>query len=152
MKKLVTALGTSLLTTSLIMPMTVVASPVFPDLNSERYPASVNPSQKMSIYKDCLHTHDRMNGADFKQITKFCSCVADQSIQGDSSLSNCATGSESSSTFGMLKDVAPSILIGIVQGIADRSSKSGGLLGKRGDLIDGLGSLLGGGLLGGGRN
>jgi hypothetical protein len=161
MKKLATLLGTSLFAVSgLVVPMTAMAYPQSAEPKAEEsLPNStststsistVSPSQKMALYSDCLRAHEGMNGADFKQVNKFCSCVADQTIQGDSALSSCATGGESGGsggTFGMIGEMAPSIITGVVQGITSRSGKSGG-----GGLLDGLGGLLGGGggLLGGG--
>jgi hypothetical protein len=164
MKKLATLLGTSLFAVSgLVVPMTAMAYPQSAEPKAEEsLPTStsnstsistVSSSQKMALYSDCLRAHEGMSGADFKQVNKFCSCVADQTIQGDSALSTCATGGESGGsgggggTFGMIGEMAPSIITGVVQGITSRSGKSGG-----GGLLDGLGGLLGGGggLLGGG--
>jgi hypothetical protein len=168
MKKLTTLLGTSLFAVSgLVVPMTAMAYPQSAEPKAEESlpnsistPIStVSPSQKMALYSDCLRAHEGMSGADFKQVNKFCSCVADQTIQGDSTLSSCSTGGEGGGsgggggTFGMIGEMAPSIITGVVQGITSKSGKSrggGGLLG--GGLLDGLGGLLGGGggLLGGG--
>lgn len=160
MKKLTTLLGTSIFALSgLIVPMTAMAYPQSAEPKAgESLPDStstVQPSQKMALYSDCLRVHADVSGADFKQINKFCSCVADQTIQGDSTLSSCATGGGeggSGGTFGMIGEMAPSIITGVVQGITSNSGKSGGGLlgGKSGGLLDGLGGLLGGGLLGGG--
>ena len=162
MKKLTTLLGTSIFAVSgLIVPMTAMAYPQSADSKAEESLSNstsnsrVQPSQKMALYSDCLHAHEGMSGADFKQVNKFCSCVADQSIQGDSTFSSCATGGGSGGsggTFGMIGEMAPSIITGVVQGIASNSGKSrgGGLLGKSGGLLDGLSGILGGGLLGGG--
>jgi hypothetical protein len=157
MKKLTTLLGTSLFAVSgLVAPL--------PESNVEQESSSqssststVRPSQKMALYSDCLRAHENVNGADFKQINKFCSCVADQSIQGDTGFASCATGEGGGGggTFGMIGEMAPSVIMGVVQGISSNSGKSGGggLLGKSGGLLDSLGGLLGGGgggLLGGG--
>jgi hypothetical protein len=161
MKKLTTLLGTSLFAVSgLIVPMTAMAYPQSAEPKAEEslpnVPTStVQPSQKMALYSDCLHAHADVSGADFKQVNKFCACVADQTIQGDSALSSCAADSGSGGsggTFGMIGEMAPSIITGVVQGISSNSGKSGGGLlgGKSGGILDGLGGLLGGGLLGGG--
>jgi hypothetical protein len=157
MTKLATLLGTSLFAASgLIIPMAAMARPQTSELDPERsLSSSAMPSQKMAIYRDCIRSHDNVNGADFKDVNKFCSCVADQSIQGDTTFSNCASGGSSGGgggTFGMISEVAPSVIMGVVQGLASNSGKSGGLLSKNGGLLDGLGGLLGGGLLGGSSN
>jgi hypothetical protein len=165
MKKLTTLLGTSIFAVSgLIVPMTAMAYPQSGESKVEdSFPTSsaptsttVQPSRKMALYSDCLHAHEGVNSADFKQVNKFCSCVADQTIQSDSTYSSCAAESGSGGsggTFGMIGEMAPSIITGVVQGIASNSGKSsrgGGLLRRSGGLLDGLGGLLGGGLLGGG--
>jgi hypothetical protein len=154
MKKLTTLLGTSLFAVSgLIVPMTAMAYPLSPESNNQPLSNStVRPAQKMALYSDCLRAHENINGADFKQVNKFCACVADQSIQGDTGFASCATGEGGGGgTFGMIGEMAPSVIMGVVQGISSNSGKSGGgLLGKSGGLLDSLGGLLGGGLLGGG--
>jgi hypothetical protein len=152
MKKLTTLFGTSLFAASgIIAPLTATAMPrTFESNSRSTYPSRIQPSQKMAIYSDCLHAHTDISGADFKQVSKFCSCVADQSIQGDLTLSNCSTGSGAGRTFGMIGEVAPSVISGVVEGIASRSGKSDGTLSKGSDLLNGLSGLLGGGLLGGG--
>jgi hypothetical protein len=164
MKKLTTLLGTSIFAVSgLIVPMTAMAYPQSDGSKVEdSFPTSsaptsttVQPSRKMALYSDCLRAHEGVNGAEFKQVNKFCSCVADQTIQSDATYSSCAAESGSGGsggTFGMIGEMAPSIITGVVQGITSNSgrSKSGGLLGRSGGLLDGLGGLLGGGLLGGG--
>jgi hypothetical protein len=163
MKKLTTLLGTSIFAVSgLVAPMTAMAYPQSDESKVEdSFPtnsaptSTVQPSRKMALYSDCLHAHEGVNGADFKQVNKFCSCVADQTVQSDSTYSSCAADSGSGGsggTFGMIGEMAPSIITGVVQGISSNSGKSkgGGLLGKSGGLLDGLGGLLGGGLLGGG--
>lgn len=164
MKKLTTLLGTSIFAVSgLIVPMTAMAYPQSDGSKVEdSFPtgsaptSTVQPSRKMALYSDCLRAHEGVNGADFKQVNKFCSCVADQTIQSDSTYSSCAAESGSGGsggTFGMIGEMAPSIITGVVQGIASNSGKSsrgGGLLRKGGGLLDSLGGLFGGGLLGGG--
>jgi hypothetical protein len=163
MKKLTTLLGTSIFAVSgLIVPMTAMAYPqsaeskVEDSFPSSAPTSSVQPSRKMALYSDCLRAHEGMNGAEFKQVNKFCSCVADQTIQSDSTFSSCAAeggSGGSGGTFGMIGEMAPSIITGVVQGISSNSGKSsrgGGLLRRSGSLLDGLGGLLGGGLLGGG--
>jgi hypothetical protein len=97
-----------------------------------------------------VDAHANVNGADFKQVNKFCSCVADQSIQGSTgTLSECATASGGGGTMGVIGEVAPSIITGVMEGLSNRSSRnSGGILGGGGlggGLLGGLGDLLGGG-------
>jgi hypothetical protein len=119
-------------------------------------------SKKMAIYNECVETHSRLNGADFKQVNKFCSCVVDQSVQGDNSgFGTCASGSSGGGAMSIISEVAPSVITGVMEGINNRSSRSGGGLsglggllggGSGGGLIDGLGGLLGGSGSGGGFN
>jgi hypothetical protein len=164
MKNLTTLLGISTIVISgTIAPLNALAQTpkVEPDSKVEQ-PLLGNPvplSQKMAIYNECIDAHSKMNGADFKQVNKFCSCVVDQSVQGDnvSGFGTCASASSGGGAMGIIGEVAPSVITGVMEGINSRSSKGGsgllgGLLGGRGDkggsLIDGLGGL--GGLLGGG--
>lgn len=155
MKKLTTVFGISTIVISgMIAPLGALAqSPkVEPDLKAEQ-PLLGNPvplSQKMAIYNECVDTHSKLNGADFKQINKFCSCVVDQSVQGDNSgFGTCASGSSGGGAMGIIGEVAPSVITGVMEGMGNRSSRGGGsgLLG--GGLLDGLGGLFGGGGSGG---
>ncbi len=109
-------------------------------------------SNKMAIYGDCIQTHANVSGADFKQVNKFCSCVADQSVQGtEGTLGSCAEGDGKGSMMGVLGEVAPSVITGVMEGMSNRNKKNdGGFLSGGGGLLNGLGGLLGGGLLGGG--
>jgi hypothetical protein len=158
MKKLTTLLGTGLFAMSgVIAPMTAMAQGLDLGLDpslADAAPAStVSSGQKMALYNDCLRSHANVNGADFKQVNKFCACIADQSIQGEGSFSSCAGGGGGGGgllgggggTFGMLGEVAPSVISGVVQGITSNSGKKSG-----GGILSGLSGLLGGGLLGGG--
>jgi hypothetical protein len=157
MKKIATVFGTLVfVATGTMAPTMAQIRPQVSDteLKSDQ-PLTNNSGQysrKMAIYSDCIQTHSNVSGADFKQMNKFCSCVADQSIQGtEGTFSSCAEGSGGGSTMGMLGEVAPAVITGVIEGISNRnSSKEGGLLGKGGGLLNGLGGLLGGGLLGGG--
>jgi hypothetical protein len=160
MKKLTMAVGTGIFVVSgLGIPLSAQAKPQEAEplfKVGQSLSRKAPTSRKMGIYSDCIQTHANINGADFKQVNKFCSCVADQTLQGeDGSLSTCATGGDGGSTLGVIGEIAPSVIMGVVEGLANRptSSKSGGLLEKGGGgllekgggLIDGLGGLLGGG-------
>jgi hypothetical protein len=113
---------------------------------------SVSSSRKMAIYGDCIQAHGNMGGADFKQVNKFCSCVTDQTIQGtEGTFSSCAEGGGKGSMMGVLGEVGPSVITGVMQGMSSRNSnKNGGFLNGGGGLLNGLGGLLGGGSGGGG--
>jgi hypothetical protein len=169
MKTLTPAFGLGLLlVSSLVAPLGAQAKPLFssspqqpetlPNSSTSLPDNSVSLPKKMAAYKDCINANANVNGADFKQVNKFCSCVADQSIQGSSgSLSECATanGGGGGGAMGVIGEVAPSVISGVMEGLANRSSSrsnSGGLLGGGGGILSGLGDLLGGGggLLGGG--
>jgi hypothetical protein len=162
MKNLTTVFGISTIVISgMIAPLSALAqtSKVEPDLKAEQ-PLLGNPvplSQKMAIYNECIDTHSKLNGADFKQVNKFCSCVVDQSVQGDNSgFGTCASGSSGGGAMSIIGEVAPSVITGVMEGMNSRSSKGkgsglGGLLGggSGGGLMDSLGGLLGGGGSGG---
>jgi hypothetical protein len=162
MKNLTTVFGISTIVISgMIAPLSALAQTpkVEPDLKAEQ-PLLGNPvplSQKMAIYNECVDTHSKLNGADFKQVNKFCSCVVDQSVQGDNSgFGTCASGSSGGGAMSIIGEVAPSVITGVMEGMNSRSSKSkgsglGGLLGggSGGGLMDSLGGLLGGGGSGG---
>jgi hypothetical protein len=178
MKTLTPAFGLGLLlVSSLVAPLGAQAKPLFssspqqpetlpnsstslPDTSVPLPDSSISLPKKMAAYKDCINANANVNGADFKQVNKFCSCVADQSIQGSSgSLSECATanGGGGGGAMGVIGEVAPSVISGVMEGLANRSSSrsnGGGLLGGGGGggILSGLGDLLGGGggLLGGG--
>jgi hypothetical protein len=160
MKTLTPVLGIGLfLVSGILMPLSALGKPLFessPTLEPEQSlpvtssPVTSSPSpQRMAAYRDCLDAHANVNGADFKEVNKFCSCVADQSIQGSSStgtLSECASASGGGGTMGVIGEVAPSIITGVMEGLSNRSSRnSGGILGGGGGLLGGLGDLLGGG-------
>lgn len=133
-------------------PKTEQSLPVSSDVGVTAVPG------KMAAYEDCVKVHANVNGADFNQVNKFCSCVADQSIQGSSgNLSDCATASgggegkgDGGGMMSILGEVAPSVITGVMEGLSNRSSKGGGGLLGGGGLFGGLGDLLGGG--GGGFN
>ncbi len=149
MKTLTPVLGIGLfLVSGIITPLSVQAKPLFESSPTpeQSFPESSSPSPKrMAAYRDCVDAHANMNGADFKQVNKFCSCVADQSIQGSTgTLSECAAASGGGGTMGVIGEVAPSIITGVMESLSNRSSRnSGGILG--GGLLGGLGDLLGGG-------
>jgi hypothetical protein len=168
MKKLATVFGISTFVMSgMIAPLSALGqtpkvepAQVEPELKAEP-PLPKNPiqlSKKMAIYSECVDAHSKLNGADFKQVNKFCSCVVDQSIQGDNSgFGTCASGSSGGGAMSIIGEVAPSVITGVMEGVNSRSSRSGGgglggLLGGGGGLIDGLGGLLGGSGSGGGFN
>jgi hypothetical protein len=186
MKTLSPVLGLGLFCVSaIIAPLSAQAKPLF-ESSPQVAPQSVQPGQstqpeqqslpitssqsmpeKMAIYRDCIDAHAKLNGTDFKQVNKFCSCVADQTIQGGTSqgstgaLGDCATASSGGGgTMGIIGEVAPSVISGVMEGLSNRSSNSnggggllgGGLLGRGGGLLGGLGDLLGGGNSGGGFN
>jgi hypothetical protein len=155
MKTLTPVLGIGLfLVSGIAMPLSALGKPLFesspiPEQSlPETSPASSSP-KRMAAYRDCLDAHANVNGADFKEVNKFCSCVADQSIQGSNStgtLSECASASGGGGTMGVIGEVAPSIITGVMEGLSNRSSRnSGGILGGGGGLLGGLGDLLGGG-------
>jgi hypothetical protein len=162
MKNLTTVFGISTIVISgMIAPLSALAQTpkVEPDLKAEQ-PLLGNPiplSQKMAIYNECVDTHSKLNGADFKQVNKFCSCVVDQSVQGDNSgFGTCSSGSSGGGAMSIIGEVAPSVITGVMEGMNSRSSKGkgsglGGLLGggSGGGLMDSLGGLLGGGGSGG---
>jgi hypothetical protein len=162
MKNLTTVFGISTIVISgMIAPLSALAQTpkVEPDLKAEQ-PLLGNPvplSQKMAIYNECVDTHSKLNGADFKQVNKFCSCVVDQSVQGDNSgFGTCASGSSGGGAMSIIGEVAPSVITGVMEGMNSRSSKGkgsglGGLLGggSGGGLMDSLGGLFGGGGSGG---
>lgn len=103
-------------------------------------------SNRMAIYRDCIDAHADLKDADFSKVNKFCSCVADQTLQGDNSgLSNCASnsGGGGGGVLGSIGEMAPTILSGVLDGLGSSRSRRGGLL-------DGLGGILGGSILGGG--
>jgi hypothetical protein len=175
MKTLTSAFGLGLfLVSGLIAPIGAQAKPLFssspqqetqpnastslPDIGAPLPDSSVSLPRKMAAYKDCVNLHANVNGADFKDVNKFCSCVADQSIQGSSgNLSDCATassgdGKSGGGAMGIIGEVAPSVISGVMDGLANRSSSKGGGLfgGGGGGMLGGLGDLLGGGNSGGG--
>ncbi len=166
MKKLATVFGISTFAMSgMIAPLSALGQTpkVEPNLNPEQaLPATpIQLSKKMAIYSECVDSHSKLNGADFKQVNKFCSCVVDQSVQGDNSgFGTCASGSSGGGAMSIIGEVAPSVITGVMEGINSRSSKGGGLSGlggllgggSGGGLIDGLGGLLGGSGSGGGFN
>jgi hypothetical protein len=180
MKTLTPVFGLSLLlVSSLIAPLGAQAKPLFsstpqqqetlpnastsvPDNSPVFSDTSASMPKKMAAYRDCINANANVNGADFKQVNKFCSCVADQSIQGSTgSLSDCATASSGGGGGGAMSvigEVAPSVISGVISGIGSRRNNGGGglggLLGGGGGVLGGLGDLLGGGggLLGGGGN
>jgi hypothetical protein len=169
MKTLTSAFGLGLfLVSGFIAPMGAQAKPLFsspqqetqpntstslPDIGAPLPDSSVALPRKMAAYKDCVNLHTNVNGADFKDVNKFCSCVADQSIQGSSgNLSDCTTASSGSGksgggAMGIIGEVAPSVISGVMDGLANRSSSKGGGLfgGGGGGMLGGLGDLLGGG-------
>jgi hypothetical protein len=164
MKNLTTVFGISTIVISgMIAPLSALAQipKVEPDVKAEQ-PLLGNPvplSQKMAIYNECVDTHSKLNGADFKQVNKFCSCVVDQSVQGDNSeFGTCASGSSGGGAMSIIGEVAPSVITGVMEGMNSRRSSKGkdsgllgGLLGggNGGGLMDSLGGLLGGGGSGG---
>lgn len=154
---------------SVVIPFTAQAKPLFESSSpktEQSFPESSSglgaaAPGRMAAYKDCVNVHSGVNGADFNQVNKFCACVADQTIQGSSSLSDCATASSIGSTEGksggggmmsVIGEVAPSVITGVMEGFSNRSKSGGGGLlgGSGGGLFGGLGGLLGGG--GGGFN
>jgi hypothetical protein len=154
MKTLTPVLGIGLfLVSGIVMPLNALAKPLFDSSPTpeQSLPDTSSPSpRRMAVYRDCVDAHANVNGADFKQVNKFCSCVADQSIQGSTgTLSECATASGGGGTMGVIGEVAPSIITGVMEGLSNRSSRnSGGILGGGGlggGLLGGLGDLLGGG-------
>jgi hypothetical protein len=164
MKTLTPVFGLSLvLVSGLLAPFSAQAKPLFssspqPEKSSPSQPeplvsdTSASLPQKMAAYKDCVNLHSNVNGADFKDVNKFCSCVADQSIQGSTgNLSDCATASSGGGggggAMGVIGEVAPSVISGVMQGLSNRSSRGGGLFGGGGGggILGGLGDLLGGG-------
>lgn len=182
MKTLTPVFGLSLLlVSSLIAPLGAQAKPLFssspqqqetlpnsstslPDNSPILSDTSASMPKKMAAYRDCINANANVNGADFKQVNKFCSCVADQSIQGSTgSLSDCATASSGGGggAMSVIGEVAPSVISGVISGIGSRRNNGGGGLGGLfggggggGGILGGLGDLLGGGggLLGGGGN
>ncbi len=177
MKTLTPVFGLSLLlVSSLIAPLGAQAKPLFssspqqqetlpnsstslPDNSPILSDTSASMPKKMAAYRDCINANANVNGADFKQVNKFCSCVADQSIQGSTgSLSDCATASSGGGggAMSVIGEVAPSVISGVISGIGSRRNNGGGGLfgGGGGGILGGLGDLLGGGggLLGGGGN
>jgi hypothetical protein len=178
MKTLTPVLGLSLLlVSSLVAPLGAQAKPLFssspqqqetlpnsstslPDNSPVLSDTSASMPKKMAAYRDCINANANINGADFKQVNKFCSCVADQTIQGSTgSLSDCATASSGGGGGGAMSvigEVAPSVISGVISGIGNRRNNGGGGLlggGGGGGILGGLGDLLGGGgLLGGGSN
>ncbi|MGB8699403.1 MAG: hypothetical protein WCD18_08315 [Thermosynechococcaceae cyanobacterium] len=161
MKKFATVFGTSLFVVSgTLLPLQAMAYPKTAEPSGTSAPVfsgrSATMAERMAIYEDCVRSNANIRDADFKTVNKFCSCVSDQTIQGNNGgLSNCASGGDSGSTLGIIGEVAPSVIMGVVQGLATRQSttsdgSSGGILDKLGGLLGG-GGLLGdgGGLLGG---
>jgi hypothetical protein len=160
MKTLTPVFGLSLvLVSGLLAPFSAQAKPLFSS-SPQPEKSSTSPSepllsdtsaslpQKMAAYKDCVNLHANVNGADFKEVNKFCSCVADQSIQGSTgNLSDCATAkSDGGGAMGVIGEVAPSVISGVIDGLSSRSSRGGGLFGGGGGgILGGLGDLLGGG-------
>ncbi|WP_404788141.1 hypothetical protein [Altericista sp. CCNU0014] len=154
MKTLTPVLGLGLfLVSGLVMPLSAQSKPLFESSPTpERsLPNTSTPSpRRMAVYRDCLDAHANANDADFKQVNKFCACVADQSIQGSTgTLSDCATASKGNDTMGVIGEVAPSVITGVMEGLSSRSSRNSGILGGGGllggGLLGGLGDLLGGG-------
>jgi hypothetical protein len=161
MKTLTSVFGLSLvLVSGLLAPFGAQAKPLFssspqPEKSSTSQPeplisdTSASLPQKMAAYKDCVSLHSNVNGADFKEVNKFCTCVADQSIQGSTgNLSDCATAKSDGGggAMGVIGEVAPSVISGVMQGLSSRSSRGGGLFGGGGGgILGGLGDLLGGG-------
>ncbi|HEY9826401.1 MAG TPA: hypothetical protein V6D19_13215 [Stenomitos sp.] len=154
MKKLTPVLGIGFIyASSMVMPFSALAMPRLqdgPDLSETPSRSAPQFSRKMAAYRDCVQAHADLKDIDFKKVSKFCSCVSDQSLQADSSgFSNCATGGDGGNTLGMIGEIAPSVLMGVVQELTTRSSNSSsssrdnGLLGKGGGLLDGLGGVLG---------
>ena len=164
MKKLATVFGIGTFVMSgMIAPLSALGQTpkVEPELKAgQALPETpIQLSKKMAIYSECVDAHSKLNGADFKQVNKFCSCVVDQSVQGDNSgFGTCASGSSGGGAMSIIGEVAPSVITGVMEGINNRSSRGsgglGGLLGggSGGGLIDGLGGLLGGSGSGGGFN
>ena len=173
MKTLTPAFGLGLfLVSSLIAPLGAQAKPLFssspqqqetlpnsspslPDNSPVFSDTSASMPKKMAAYRDCINANANINGADFKQVNKFCSCVADQSIQGSTgSLSDCATASGGDGGGGgamsVIGEVAPSVISGVISGLGSRRNNGGGGLfgGGGGGILGGLGGL--GDLLGGG--
>ena len=163
MKKITPFLSLSFfLASAFAVPFAAQAKPLFDSSpkTEQSFPESSSglgaaAPGRMAAYKDCVNVHANVNGADFNQVNKFCACVADQSIQGSSNLSECATASSSGTGEGksggggmmsVIGEVAPSVITGVMEGFSNRSnSGGGGLLGGGGGLFGGLGGLLGGG-------
>ncbi len=163
MKKLTTVFGISTFVMSgMIAPLSALGQTpkVEPEVKAEQAlpQTPIQLSKKMALYSECVDAHAKVNGADFKQVNKFCSCVVDQSVQGDNSgFATCASGSSGGGAMSIIGEVAPSVITGVMESMNSRSSRGGGGLsglggllggGSGGGLMDSLGSL--GGLLGGG--
>jgi hypothetical protein len=153
MKKLTMAVGAGVFAVaSLGLPLRAQVMPQDEPLfksNSTAPSRAGQTPRKMAIYRDCLETHANVDGAEFKKVNKFCSCVADQSLEGnDGTFSTCAKG-DGGGTLGMIGEMAPTVLMGVLDELAknppSRSGGSGGLLERGGGLLNGLGGLLGGG-------
>lgn len=153
MKKLTMAVGAGIFAVaSLGLPLRAQVMPQDEPLfksNSTAPSRAGQTPRKMAIYRDCLETHANVDGAEFKKVNKFCSCVADQSLEGnDGTFSTCAKG-DGGGTLGMIGEMAPTVLMGVLDELAknppSRSGGGGGLLQRGGGLLNGLGGLLGGG-------
>jgi hypothetical protein len=164
MKTLTPVLGLGFfLVSSIAVPFGAQAKPLFSSSGQTEPSESLTDKQslsdtstsmpkKMAAYRDCVNANANVSGADFKQVNKFCACVADQSIQGSSSgnLTECATtasGGDGGGAMGIIGEVAPSVITGVMEGLSNRSSKNdGGFFGGGGGgLLGGLGDLLGSG-------